>query len=312
MEETGNSGEFSALLLELSVRFVHLAPGQVDGAIEEGLRHVCEFLELQRSSVWQGTREAPERWRLTHLYQHPDYAAVTIEPDGEIVPRGGWTVLQPEAPPYRAMMEAQEYFPWVSSKIGRHEIVVLNSLGDLPPEAELDRKSFTQFGSRSCLVLPLTAGDQVLGLLSFAMMAEERAWEKDIVDKLRLISQVFAHALTRKIDDLALRQSEERLRLAATAAGITLWGIEYGSQGVWASESGREALELPPGELTLPRFLALVHPEDRARVEETYRASADGAEVEVEYRLVRPDGRVRWVPCPAAGCGSTPRAGRSA
>ncbi len=136
MEEVKAPEDFSALLLALSVRFVQFAPDQVDGEIEEGLRHVCEFLGLQRSSVWQGTREAPDRWRLTHLYQHPDYVAVVIEPDGEIVPRGGWTVLQPEVPPYRAMMEAQEYFPWVSSKIHRHEIVVLDSLDDLPPEAE--------------------------------------------------------------------------------------------------------------------------------------------------------------------------------
>ncbi len=144
-------------------------------------------------------------------------------------------------------------------------------------------------------MLPLAAGNQVFGILSFAMMAGEHAWAKDIVDKLRLISQVFAHALTRKIDELALRQSEERLRLAATAAGITLWGIECDSQGIWASESGREGLELPSGKLTLPRFLARVHPEDRARVEESYRASADGADVEVEYRLVQSDGALRWV-----------------
>ena len=305
------SGLFSALLLELSVRFVQLAPDQVDGEIEDGLRCVCEFLGLQRASVWQGTREAPDRWRLTHLYQHPDYVAVVVKPDGEIEPRGGWTVLQPEVSPYHAMMEAQEYFPWVSSKVRRRR----------DRGHRFTRRPATRSGSSTrrpsgsseaapVLVLPLAAGDQVFGLLAFANMAGERTWDKDVIDNLRLISQVLAHALIRKIDDLALRQSEERLTLAATAAGIALWSIEEGSESLWVNETGREQFDLPPGDLTLTRFLALVHPEDRARVEEAYRLSAGGAETQVEYRLVRPDGSLRWA-C-SRGRRQCDSAGRSA
>jgi formate hydrogenlyase transcriptional activator len=295
MEEIGNLREFSIFLLEISVRFIQLAPEQVDSEIHDGLSRVCEFLGLQRSSVWQGSRQTPDTWRLTHLYQHPDYAAVILKPDGEIVPRGGWTLFRPEVPPSRTLMDAREYFPWISDRCLDRRIVVLNSLDDLPPEAEIDRRSLAQFGSQSCLVFPLIAGDSISGILSFAVIGRQRAWTQDIVDKLHLMSQVFAHALTRKIDDLALRESEERLSLAATAAGITLWSIEYGSQRMWANESGRIRLGLPAGELTLTRFLALVHPEDRARVEETYRASPDRAEIEVEYRLMRPDSGCRWI-----------------
>lgn len=296
MEEGASVTEqFRALLLALSIRFVHLPPDQVDGEIEDALRCVCEFLGVHRSSLWQGSRAVRDSWRLTHLYQHPDHTAVLVTPDGEIVPRGGWTLLRPAVPPRQTVMAAQEYFPWVSEKLRRHEIVVLNSLDELPPAAATDRKSFTQLESRSILVFPLAAGDWVFGCLSFAMIGEGRTWTKEIVDNLHLIDQVFAHALTRKIDDLALRESEKGLSLAAAAAGIALGSIDYGSQRVWASEPGRERLELPPGELTLTRFLALVHPEDRARVDEAYRASVNRAEVEVEYRLVRPDGGVRWV-----------------
>jgi formate hydrogenlyase transcriptional activator len=293
-EHASAPGQFSQLLLELSVRFVHLPPDQVDGEIEDALRRVCELLGIQRSSLWQGSHEAPDKWRLTHVYQHPDHAGVLVQADGEIVPRGGWTLFQPAVPPRRMVMAAQEYFPWVSRKLRRNEIVVLNSLDDLPPAAAHDRKSFTQLGGRSILVFPLVAGDRVFGVLSFAMLGEERTWVKDIVDNLHLISQTFAYALTRKIDDLALRQSEERLNAAATAAGLALWSIEQGSERLWVNETGRDRFELPSGGLTLTGFFALVHPEDRARVEEAYRSSAGGAETHVEYRLVRSDGSVRW------------------
>ena len=310
-EEASAPVQFNELLLKLSMRFVHLASDQVDSEMEDALRRVCELLGVHRSSVWQGSREAPDDWRLTHVYQHPDHAAVVVTPDGEIVPRGGWTLLQPAAPPRRTVMAAQEYFPWVSAKLRRHETVVINSLDDLPPAAAHDRKSFTQLGGRSILVFPLAAGDRVFGVLSFAMLEEEHTWAKDIVEKLHLIAQCFGHVLVRKMDDLALRQSEERLSLAATAAGIALWSIENGSERVWVNETGRERFDLPPGELTLTHFLAVVHPDDRAIVHEAYRACADGAGIEAEYRLVRPDGSVRWA-CSRDGNSSTPCASRSA
>ncbi len=293
--ETSAPEQFSTFLLELSVRFVNLAPSQIDSEIEDGLRRVCRFLGVHRSSLWQGSSEAPERWRLTHVYQDPDNAGVVVKPDGEIVPHDGWTGVPPEVPPRRMVTEAQDYFPWVSGQLRNHRIVVLNSLGDLPREAAIDRNSFIQFGGRSVLVYPLAAGDRVFGIVSFAMLGKERTWHHDIVVNLRLIAQCFGHALVRKMDDLALREGRERLNLAATAAGIALWTIELGSQRVWANEAGRERLQLPPGELTLTRFLALVHPDDRARVEDAYRSSGGGEEVEVEYRLMRPDGGVRWV-----------------
>jgi len=202
---------FGSLLLELSVRFVHLPADQVDSEIEGGLRHVCDFLGIDRSSLWQGSHENPGRWRLTHLYQHPDHVTLLHTPDGEIVPKGGWTVQQPKSTPYRGEVELQEFFPWVTGKTSRDETVVINSLDELPGEAAQDRRSFEQFGARSCLIFPLAAGQRVFGILHFAMIGEERAWEKDIIDHLQLVSQVFAHAITRKNADLALAASRKNL-----------------------------------------------------------------------------------------------------
>jgi transcriptional regulator with GAF, ATPase, and Fis domain len=172
---------------------------------------VCDFLGIDRSSLWQGSHENPGSWRLTHLYQHPDHVTLLHSPDGEIVPKGGWTVQQPKSTPYRGEVELQEFFPWVTGKTSRDETVVINSLDELPGEAAQDRRSFEQFGARSCLIFPLAAGPRVFGILHFAMIGEERAWEKDIIDHLHLVSQVFAHAITRRNADLALREREHSL-----------------------------------------------------------------------------------------------------
>ena len=42
-------------------------------------------------------------------------------------------------------------------------------------------------------------------------------------------------------------------------------------------------------------FLDAIHPQDRGRVIETFDQQKKGKSVEVEYRVVRVDGRVIWV-----------------
>jgi transcriptional regulator with GAF, ATPase, and Fis domain len=202
---------FDSLLLNLSVRFVHLAPDQVAAEIEGGLRHVCTFLGVDRSTLWYGSHESPARWRLTHLYQHPDHATIQRRPDGELVPADGWTKGKPPTTPYHEVVELHEFFPWVAQVLSRDEILVLNSLDELPPEAAIDRRNWEQFGARSILAFPLVAGTQVFGVLSFTMLREECRWSQPIIDSLHLISQVFASALTRRESDQALQQRERSL-----------------------------------------------------------------------------------------------------
>lgn len=191
-------GQFSQLLLELSVRFVHLRTDQVDGEIEEALRRVCEFLGVQSASLWQGSLQTTEKWRLTHMYQHPAYTTLLQKPDGEISPRGGWTFLQPEVSPYHGVVELSEYFPWVTQQLAGDQPLVINSIDELPAEAAMDRTTFIQFGMKSVLVFPLGAAPRVFGITSFHMIGQACVWAKDVVDNLRLIAQCFAYALTRK------------------------------------------------------------------------------------------------------------------
>jgi transcriptional regulator with GAF, ATPase, and Fis domain len=203
--------QFDALLLELSVGFVHRAADQVDGEIEGALSRVCDFLGVDRAALWHGSHEAPDKWRLTYLYQHPDHVTIHRKPNGELVPQGGWTLQHAERPPRHGAVELTVFFPWVARMMIRDEILVVNSLDDLPGEAEHDRRSFEQFGARSLLILPLVEGGRVFGILSFSMIGERRTWTRDDIESLHLASQIFAHALARREADLVLRQREKSL-----------------------------------------------------------------------------------------------------
>lgn len=101
--------------------------------------------------------------------------------------------------------------------------------------------------------------------------------------------------------ELALIDSEERLRLAARLAGFGTYYADL-SHGrlTWSSEF-KQILGMKPedpvpvGIGEVPEF---IHPEDRERVAEKLKASLDPAgkgEFHDEHRIVRPDGDIRWL-----------------
>jgi two-component system cell cycle sensor histidine kinase/response regulator CckA len=104
----------------------------------------------------------------------------------------------------------------------------------------------------------------------------------------------------------ALRESEERLRLAVTAAnlGTWHWNLRTGEL-IWSDEC-MAIFGFPPGPMSYQRFASAVYEGDRDRVAIALRnAIATGdpltqrSEYDIEYRHVWPDGSVRW--CSAKG-----------
>jgi|GEM_PF-620662 len=98
--------------------------------------------------------------------------------------------------------------------------------------------------------------------------------------------------------DMALRQSEERLRLATAAGKAGIWDWDILTDKVTWTESLYAMHGLKPGEFagTLAAFSALVHPEDVARVKMALdNALAGAAPYELEMRVVQPDGEIRWI-----------------
>lgn len=94
-----------------------------------------------------------------------------------------------------------------------------------------------------------------------------------------------------------LRNSEERLRLAADSTGAILWTMDMGSGRIWITAKAREFFGFAPDrQLMVGDFLDLVHPEDRDGLRQTWeKTTRSGQDSSTEYRIVRPDGSIRWI-----------------
>jgi PAS domain S-box-containing protein len=96
----------------------------------------------------------------------------------------------------------------------------------------------------------------------------------------------------------ALRDSEERLRRALDAArmGVWFWSVE--SNTLTWDDNLRRLYALEPGQpiASYDDFLSRVHPDDQDMVHnKVQQALEGGAGLDYEFRIVLPDGRVRWI-----------------
>jgi len=94
-----------------------------------------------------------------------------------------------------------------------------------------------------------------------------------------------------------LRETEQRMILATEAAGLGIWIRDMAGNGIWASDRWRELFGFTKTEpLDFERFLQRLHPDDREEVRAAMeKAVAGTGHYKKEYRVMLPDGGLRWI-----------------
>jgi len=94
-----------------------------------------------------------------------------------------------------------------------------------------------------------------------------------------------------------LEASDKRLNLAADSADLGLWEWDIKCNEVWITDKGRSLFGFGASEkLDFDRFRSSLHPEDREPVLKVVQNSLrTGAEYQSEYRVVLPNGKMRWI-----------------
>jgi PAS domain S-box-containing protein len=194
---------------------------------------------------------------------------------------------------YRRAVEG--HTPWQPDTLDAVPIVVGDVTADPSLAPYLD--TIRGEGIAAMAFIPLVSLGRVIGKFMLYYDAP-RALSLDELQLAGVIASQVGFAVERTRAEESARRSEERLRFALDAAltGTWDWDLRTG-RVVWSPQL--EALHgLPAGTFdgSFASYEREIHPEDRARVlESVQRALADGRPHDVEYRIVSPDGTIRWV-----------------
>jgi PAS domain S-box-containing protein len=255
--------QFERLISDLSANFVKAASQDLEAKIEQGLELIARFLGVERASIGETSENKQE------TYIRYSYVAPGIRP------------LPPTL--------LSTLFPWYTRTLNSGKVVVLSQIpDDFPGGAEVEREFAQKEGFKSVLIVPLEIGGTVIGGMGFTAFHTERSWPEDLIQRLRLVGEVFSSALHRKRAMEALRESEERFRRLSEGP---LEGIAVSDQGriLDVNEQMAKMLGYTHDELIGMHVSDLVAPESRELVLGKIEA---GDEKPYEHMTVRKDGSV--------------------
>jgi signal transduction histidine kinase len=268
--------EFETLISDLSSRFVSLRPEQVDQEIGSALRRVCDALHIDLAVLWQWPLAAPDVITATHIY-------CALE---------GVQLSEP----------AHQEYPWSQQEVRAGRMIAISSLDELPAEAAVDRETCVRYGIKSALCLPLLlAGESPVGALGLNTLREERDWPDVLVQRLRLVAEIFTSALARARREQRLQDSLRRLAVGEALAELAFYEVDFEKRSMSLGDRFSDLMGLPPdgdqGLSALEFWIEHLHPDDQPSVL-NLREKLHSGEIErlaVEYRFLNPVRGERWI-----------------
>jgi PAS domain S-box-containing protein len=120
---------------------------------------------------------------------------------------------------------------------------------------------------------------------------------RDALGQIIGASAIARDVTERKRSEQALKESEERLRLALDAGGMGTWEVDLRTGEGQIDANQAAILGLPPAtpRLGMRDFLNLVHPDDRQEVRRQQAITLQGSDFRAEFRILRPNRQVRWL-----------------
>ena len=159
------------------------------------------------------------------------------------------------------------------------------------------RAAADQYGFRASCALPLIVSDEAIGALTI-YGGEVGAFDPASVAALSELAADLAYGIGRLRDAERLARSEALLREAQAITHVGHWQWDVTSGRIdWLADEMFAIHGIAPGQWrgTRKALLDLVHPDDRASVMEGFDRMVSGDAIDLEHRIVRPNGDIRYV-----------------
>jgi PAS domain S-box-containing protein len=270
--------DFEKLIFSISARFVSTASEHIDEETILALESIAEFAGVDRSYVFL---LAPDGNSLNNTHQ--------------------WSRPGLRCERHDLQHIRLERFPWLRSKLERHDVVYIKNPADLPAPAATEQEELERHGIRSLVAVPMLRAGQLLGFVGLDNISRPLVWSSDVVVLLKMFARIFANAFERRRVEEEFRASREQflqheaqLRLTFNTAQIGMATCDLSGRLLSVNNTFCKMLGREAEELLRIRFSDISHPEDRIiprrKLVDLLRGRV--SHIELEQRYIHKNGSV--------------------
>jgi PAS domain S-box-containing protein len=232
---------FEEMLSDISARFISTSFDQVDSDIDNALRQLMEFFQVDLCVLME-VQEDRAFVRISHAVY------------GEGIE------------PIPGNINIAELYPWTYRKLMIGNPIIISRVEDYPEEARIDRQSYAAMGTASRLAIPVAVDGKISRIITIHQRQRRQVWPEEYLPRLRLLGEIIVNALERKRSSLQLVEqlSFETVLSEISGRFVNLTADQVDGEIVNAQRRVCECLGLDLSVLwqwtmETPRILTLTH-----------------------------------------------------
>jgi len=217
---------FEKLVAEVSGTLLNLAPEDFDAGINKVLKLCGEFLEADRSYLFNFAGDGKT---LDQLYE---WCREGVVYQGE-----------------RVKSLPMDLRKWWMGKITNLGVISVYDIDDLPPEAAVEKEEFKRQGVRSFLAVAVQSEGRLKQVLGFDSVVDRKEWTEEQISLLKVIAEIIANTVSRQIAEESRKKSEEKYRQILSTMEEGYYEVDLAGNFTFANDSLSKMINYDKGEL---------------------------------------------------------------
>jgi tetratricopeptide (TPR) repeat protein len=177
---------FEMLVSDISTFFMTLNAGEIEKGIEEKLKLIGEFFDVDMNIFIQIVRSSKEP--IKHIWLSDEY-------DQELLK-------------YAYHLE----YPNIGSYLQDNSTLIIYKNEDFPENWAEEQFLIEKVGIKSGVIARINMGGKFSGVIAICTIKDQRTWSDTVVHRLKIIGEIFINAIARKQNEEMLTKATKELK----------------------------------------------------------------------------------------------------
>jgi PAS domain S-box-containing protein len=192
-----NRREFERLITDISRQFINLSPEQIDEGINQALKALGEFAQVDRSYIFQFFNDSRS---ITNTHE--------------------WCAEGITSQIGNLQNLSVDMVPWCMDKLRKFEAIHIPDVAKLPANAKNEKEILQAKETQSLIVIPMVYNRRLVGFVGFDSVRRQRAWSEESIAMLTIVSEIFTNTLMRRRIQQELDLYHEKMFRAEQLASL--------------------------------------------------------------------------------------------